>query len=464
MSATGATIATARSLPLLDTLQGGALSLRALLFSMRGRLDALGGVLRQSGWETAHATAESELLDRVGRREADLLVIGAAAGFNRPGIVLTQAIRIRDARCPVVLFTERSSEEFAVEAMRAGVTDLLAETAFPHEIAAAIERLSGRPDVTSDDDAPLDGGGRMIGMSLSARGVRKSIRRAAFTQSNVLITGETGTGKELVAELIHRNSARASRPMVCINCAAIPDTLLESELFGYERGAFTGALTSTPGKLEQAAGGTIFFDEIGDMSPYAQAKILRAIESREIHRLGGRRPIRLDVRVIAATNRDLDELAMNDTFRKDLYFRINVARVHVAPLRERQSDIPPLIAHYVREFNRIFRTDVRDLEPETLERLIGYEWPGNVRELRNVIESAFGSRPAARIVWIDLPEWLRRRLGERAVSPGEQERIISALAATNWNKSKAAEALHWSRMTLYRKMAKYEIAPCNQVV
>jgi DNA-binding NtrC family response regulator len=228
-------------------------------------------------------------------------------------------------------------------------------------------------------------------------------------------------------------------------------------LFGYERGAFTGALTSTPGKLEQAAGGTIFFDEIGDMSAYAQAKILRAIESREVHRLGGRRPVRLDVRVIAATNRDLDDLAMNDSFRKDLYFRINVARVHIAPLRERQSDIPPLIRHYVREFNRTFRTDVCDLEPDTLDRLIAYDWPGNVRELRNVIESVFGSRPGARIIWRDLPEWLRRRLGERTVSPGEQERIISALAATNWNKSKAAANLHWSRMTLYRKLAKYQI-------
>ena len=428
-----------------------------MLLSIRGRLDAVGEALRQAGWETVEVCAESDLLDRIGRCDAGLAVIGATAGFNRAGLALTQAIRVCDARCPVVLFTERSSEEFAVEAMRAGVTDLLAETSSGREIAAAIGRLSGPREVTPDHESPLDGGERMIGMSPSARAVRESIRRAAFTQSNVLITGETGTGKELVAELIHRNSARASRPMVCINCAAIPDTLLESELVGYERGAFTGAVTSTPGKLEQAAGGTIFFDEIGDMSPYAQAKILRAIESREIHRLGGRRPIRLDVRVIAATNRDLDELAMNDTFRKDLYFRINVARVHVAPLRERQSDIPPLIAHYVREFNRVFRSDVRELEAETLERLIGYEWPGNVRELRNVIECAFGSRPASRIVWIDLPEWLRRRLGERAVSPGEQERIISALAATNWNKSKAAEALHWSRMTLYRKMAKYEI-------
>src|ERR1051325_3665601 len=432
------------------------MSLRAVMFTALGRLDSMRSALRQSGWETTDATAETELLDRIERREADLVVIGATAGFNRAGIALTHAIRIRDARCLIVLFTESSSEEFAVDALRAGASDLLFDTVTQREMVVAIGRLSGRFDETfdSDDRQPLAGGGRMIGSSASARGMRESIRNAAGNDSNVLITGETGTGKELVAELIHGNSARASRPMVCINCAAIPDTLLESELFGFERGAFTGALTAMPGKLEQAAGGTILFDEIGDMSPYAQAKILRAIESREIYRLGGRRAIRLDVRVIAATNRDLDELAMRDAFRRDLYFRINVARVHLAPLRERQSDIPTLIAHYVREFNRTFRDDVRDVEPETLSRLLAYDWPGNVRELRNVIESVFGSHPAARIVWIDLPEWLRRRLGERTVLPGEQERIIAALAATNWNKSQAAANLHWSRMTLYRKLAK----------
>jgi DNA-binding NtrC family response regulator len=435
------------------------MSLRALMFTTLGRLDSMAEALRRSGWETTRETTETELLRRIERREADLVVIGATAGFNRTGIALTQAIRIRDARCPIVLFTESSSEEFAVNALPAGASDLLFDSVTQHEIAVAIGRLAGRSDERSDGDdrEPLAGGGRMIGSSISARGMRESIRNAARTDSNVLITGETGTGKELVAELIHRNSPRASRAMVCINCAAIPDTLLESELFGYERGAFTGALTSTPGKLEQAAGGTIFFDEIGDMSAYAQAKILRAIESREIHRLGGRRPVRLDVRVIAATNRDLDEMAMRDGFRKDLYFRINVARVHLDPLRERQSDIPPLIDHYVREFNRTFRDDVRDVEPETLDRLLAYEWPGNVRELRNVIESIFGSRPEARIVWTNLTEWFRQRLGERTVSPGEQERIISALAATNWNKSKAAAQLHWSRMTLYRKLAKYQI-------
>jgi len=377
---------------------------RAVLFDASGRLGYVGRALLQLGWEIAEAGSADEVVERIHQRDADLVLVSEAG--------------------------ER-------------------------EVAGAIERHAARPVVREQE---LEGGARLVGMSAPAHGVRTAIRRAAATDSNVLITGETGTGKELVAELIHRNSARAKQPMVCVNCAAIPDTLLESELFGYERGAFTGAVSAMPGKVEQAAGGTIFLDEIGDMSPHAQAKILRAIESREVHRLGGRRPIRLDVRVIAATNRDLDDLAMNDAFRKDLYFRLNVARVHIAPLRERRSDIPLLVRHYVREFNRTFRGGVRELEPEAMDRLITYDWPGNVRELRNVIESAFGARPAACITWLDLPEWLRARMGEREVPPDEQERILSALAATNWNKSKAAEKLEWSRMTLYRKLAKYQMS------
>jgi DNA-binding NtrC family response regulator len=428
--------------------------LRAVLLEPPPTLNA---VLRQFGWDTVVTTGEREVLEGVGTRGWGLIAIGAAGGFNRMGIALTRAVRIRDPWCPVLLFTGESSEAFVVEALRAGATDLLLESSSSGEIAEAVARLSEHVDEGGGDTEPLRGRERMVGTSIPAQGVREAIRRAASIDSNVLITGETGTGKELVAQMIHANSPRRKRTLVSINCAAIPDTLLESELFGYERGAFTGAVTSTPGKLEQASGGTIFFDEIGDMSLYAQAKILRAIESREVCRLGGRRPIRVDVRVVAATNRDLDELAMNGTFRKDLYFRINVARVHLAPLRERRHDIPLLVEHYIREYNQTFRTHVRDVDPDTLGRLVAYEWPGNVRELRNVIESAFSSRPSGRITWIDLPEWLHRRLGEPSGSQGEPERIVSALTATNWNKSKAAAKLQWSRMTLYRKMAKYQI-------
>ena len=428
--------------------------------SPSARAARLHAALRELGWDVTDAATSAALLGNVERGACDLVVLAPIEGFNRTGLALARSVRERDRGCAVLLFSEASSEAFVIDALRAGVSDVLADTATAGEIAASVGRIAG--GLTDVEAAPLLDGATLIGTSAATREVRLSIARAAHNDSNVLITGETGTGKELVADLIHRNSARMRRAMICINSAAIPDSLLESELFGYERGAFTGAHTANPGKLEQAEGGTVFFDEIGEMTPYAQAKILRAIESREVHRLGGRRPTPIDVRIISATNRDVDALAMGDVFRKDLYFRINVTRIHLTPLRERKSDIQPLIDHYMRQFNRSFHANVRGLDGETLDRLIAYDWPGNVRELRNVLESVFVSRPAARISFLDLPTWLRRRLGPEDAAtpppaPAERDRILGALSATNWNKSKAAEHLSWSRMTLYRKLAKYQL-------
>jgi DNA-binding NtrC family response regulator len=393
--------------------------------------------LRELGWDVSGLDDLPTVLQHVERGACDLLALAATPGFNRAGISIARDVKSRDRGCAVLLFSDASSESFVLDALRAGVNDVLSETATASEIAASVERVSGGP--SDVPELPLVDGASLIGGSSATAHVRQLVARSARNDSHVLITGETGTGKELVADLIHRNSARARHPMICINSAAIPDSLLESELFGYERGAFTGAHAANPGKLEQATGGTVFFDEIGEMTPYAQAKILRALESREVHRLGGRRPIPIDVRIVSATNRDVDALAMDDLFRKDLYFRINVTRIHLSPLRERKSDIQPLINHYVRQFNRSFHADVQGLDGETLDRLIAYDWPGNVRELKNVLESVFVSRPAARVSFLDLPDWLRRRLdrGEsRPVPPPERDRILSALSETNWNKSK----------------------------
>jgi transcriptional regulator with PAS, ATPase and Fis domain len=292
------------------------------------------------------------------------------------------------------------------------------------------------------------------------------------------VTGETGTGKELVAELIHRNSPRAHQPFVCINCAAIPDTLLESELFGYERGSFTGAYSASKGKLKFGDGGTIFLDEIGDMSPYAQAKILRVIESREVQRLGGKENIPLNVRFIAATNKDLEQSVSEKTFRKDLYYRLNVAGIHLPLLRDRREDIPSLCDHYIGDLNRHFGRQVEGFTEETAETLLRYEWPGNVRELKNLLEATVGNfrcgqnRSASascgqcpevsfrcrQISFTDLPEQFRRRVSPANPLPlDERYPLLSVLISTNWNISKAAQQLHWSRMTIYRKMAKYHI-------
>ena len=298
----------------------------------------------------------------------------------------------------------------------------------------------------------------MIGNSLEIWKLKTYLRKVAMTDSHVLITGETGTGKELAAQYVHQHSARSTKPLVTINCAAVPDGLLESELFGYERGAFTGALSSYPGKLKLADGGTVLFDEIGEMSSYAQAKILRVIESREVYPLGGRRSVPLDVRIIAATNRDLDQEMATKGFRQDLYFRLNVARIKLPPLRERKEDIPLLIDHFARLFSARVGCEIIGFTDESMELLKRNDWPGNIRELMNLIERICIDPPAGKISLSDLPESMQSPQPDRRdVVPKERELLLYTLSQTNWNKSQAAERLHWSRMTLYRKMAKYHI-------
>jgi DNA-binding NtrC family response regulator len=377
---------------------------------------------------------------------------------------IVEEVRGLNRFVPAIAIMRDSSEELAVAALRAGVSDYFRHPVPFDDLLASIERCligviprdtAGVVDPTIP--SPFQAA-RLVGDSPTMREIKTYIGRVASTDSNVLITGETGTGKELVAASIHRSSPRRRLPFVCINCAAIPDTLLESELFGHERGAFTGAHTAREGRVQQADGGTVFFDEIGDMSLPAQAKILRAIESKEVHRVGGRGRCAVNARVIAATNLDLERKVAEGQFRPDLFYRLNVARIHLPSLRERKDDLPILLDHYLREFNRQFRREVEGFTTEAFESLLRYEWPGNVRELRNLIEAIFINLPAGRITFADLPEPFRRRIGETAGLPkDERNQVLSALFTANWNKSKAAAQLRWSRMTLYRKMAKYRL-------
>jgi len=274
-----------------------------------------------------------------------------------------------------------------------------------------------------------------------------------------LITGETGTGKEKVAELVHWHSSRRGKPMVCINCAALPENLLESELFGYERGAFTGASGAFPGKLGLAEGGTIFLDEIFEMTPYMQAKILRAVDTRRIHRLGGRKSIPLNVRIVAATNQDPERAMAEGVLRPDLFYRLNVARIHLPPLRERLTDLPLLLEHFLQEMNRLYGRRVESFSPEVLALLLGYHWPGNIREVRNLVEALFiNLAPQSRCVSLThLPEAFQRLQENLGQPQGEKAQLLNALMTTKWNKSEAAQKLRISRMTLYRKMEKHEI-------
>jgi len=288
--------------------------------------------------------------------------------------------------------------------------------------------------------------------------LREYIGKVGRSEASVLITGPTGSGKERVAESIHSSSPRRDRAFLCVNCAAIPDSLLESELFGYERGAFTGAQEGCPGMLRVASGGTVFLDEIGEMSLGAQAKILRVLENREVFPLGARRMVSIDVRFIAATNQDLEPLIAENRFRQDLFYRLNVARLSLPSLKEHKEDIPELFAHYVNDFNRRYGGTVGQPTQELLEQLLTYEWPGNVRELRNLVEAIFIDPPDGPVSLESLPDSFKRIFSRTVVaSIGERERLVSALYRTNWNKSQAASQLNWSRMTLYRKISKYQI-------
>ncbi len=298
----------------------------------------------------------------------------------------------------------------------------------------------------------------MICSSAPMQQTKLYMQRAASSDCTVLITGETGTGKEVAAEFIHKNSPRFKKPFICINCAAIPDSLLESELFGHTRGAFTGAEDTQDGLLAAADGGTIFLDEIGDMTLFAQAKILRVIESREVCRLGGSRRERLDLRFVAASNQDLESMISRGSFRKDLFFRLNVARIHLPPLRDRKDDIPLLLDHYCRDLCQRSGRSALEFSQECLHCLLCYDWPGNIRELRNLVERLFLDELPQQIGPENLPDYIRNRITSAVgFSQSERDLLLSALFSAKWNKSKAAENLHWSRMTLYRKIAKYHI-------
>jgi len=420
----------------------------------------LGRLLRARGCEVVESRTAAALRALLDSCAPNLVILGSLAGGAEP-LELAGKIRQHSPQMAVILLMSQSSEERAVAALRLGVLDYFKPPFSLEAVVGSAARGWGEPQGATVGTTPPEqdhDGPKLLGQSEQIREINGYIARVGDSQSTVLITGETGTGKELTASLIHQHSARRERPFVCINCAAIPDTLLESELFGFERGAFTGAHASRAGKLQQADGGTVFFDEIGDMNAYAQAKILRAIETKEVHRVGGRAGIPVDVRVIAATNQELDQRVGDGHFRQDLFYRLNVARIHLPPLRERKEDLPILLEHYIRVFNQRFACHLRGFSPEAAAYLLRYSWPGNVRELRNLVEAIYINRPAEWIGVGDLPETFRRRIEETEGLPeDERNRVLSALFATNWNKSQAAQRLHWSRMTLYRKMAKYHI-------
>ena len=298
----------------------------------------------------------------------------------------------------------------------------------------------------------------ILGHSAAIVALRAWLPKVARANATVLITGETGTGKERVARAVHAASARARGRFVALNCAALPEALVESELFGHTRGAFTGALHARAGQMVEADGGTLFLDEIGEMPTSAQAKLLRAIETREVRPVGGSTSVAVNFRVVAATNQSLERLVECGRFRADLYYRLNVARVELPPLRERPEDVPVLFGAAIAELNIRDEAAVGAPDAELMDCLRRHDWPGNVRELRNLAEALFIDPPRGRICFEHLPPAFARLFARYRAAPcDERDRLMSALAATRWNKAEAARALNWSRMTLYRKLAQYDV-------
>jgi transcriptional regulator with PAS, ATPase and Fis domain len=299
---------------------------------------------------------------------------------------------------------------------------------------------------------------KLVGNSPSMAALRAYLPKVARSPASVLVTGETGTGKECVAQAVHALSNRADGEFVVVNCAALPDSLIESELFGHLRGAFTGAHANVRGKVAHAHGGTLFLDEIGELSLFAQAKLLRMLETRQIQPVGSTRSEPVDIRVVAATNRVLEEEVAAQRFRADLFYRLNVARLVLPPLRERRTDIPLLAQHVIDELNRRDGAAVSGLAPPLAERLQAYDWPGNVRELRNLMEAAFIDPPRGLLQLEHLaPAFQHLFTSYRTASGGERAHMIAVLERHHWNKVEAAKELHCSRMTLYRKLAKYQV-------
>ncbi len=425
------------------------------------RAPSLMGALQKCGLVARAANSNSELRSLWSRFSPECLIILGSSSLDE-NFALAREIRSADDHCALLLVSPSLSTELVLTALRTGISDLLHGAAAPQQAVETIAALVARhraccsyPEAAQDTHE----GSTLVGSGAAMTRLRTQVRKVANTDSNVLITGESGTGKELVAQIIHQQSRRRARPFVAVNCAAVPDGLLESELFGYERGAFTGAHAGHAGKLQHAAGGTLFLDEIGEMSLLSQAKILRAVDTRVIQRLGSNVDTRVQVRLVAATNQQLERLVDEKRFRQDLFYRLNVVRLALPPLRERLEDIPELVEHILRDLgqNRLQRTC--NVEGELVRRLQCYDWPGNVRELRNVLESILVFSSSRSLGPGDIPTEIRHKLRSSAHPyRDERRKIISALNSAHWNRNEAAKILSCSRMTLYRKMGKYGIA------
>lgn len=424
--------------------------------------------LELDGYDVLLASDGKEGLEIALNNEIDLVI----TDLRMPGVSGEEVLRrvtTETPGIPVIVLTGHGTVENAVEAMRAGAYDFLTKPLNLDRLSLLVKRaLQNRELVLQHRELEREIEGKksfehIIGKSSPMLKVFDVVKRVAPTKASILITGESGVGKELIADAIHNLSTRKGRPLVKVHCAALAETLLESELFGHEKGSFTGAVARKRGRFELAQSGTIFLDEIGEINQSVQIKMLRVLQDKKFERVGGEETLEVDVRVITATNRDLEKEIAAGRFREDLYYRLNVVRIHVPPLRERKDDLPMLITSFIREFAEENEKKIDGIDNKARAALYAYDWPGNVRQLRNCVESAVVMTSGNVITLDDLPPSIRESDAARSIvipvgstmSDAEKEVILQTLSAQNGNKSRTAEVLGIGRKTLHRKLDEY---------
>lgn len=420
---------------------------------------------KMDGYRVEVAEDAYEALKKLQENNFDIVLVDIKMP-EMDGIELQKRIKEIDKNIITIIVTAYATVETAIQAMKDGAFDYITKPVDPDELSRLIKKaIEQRRLITEnimlrgkiEELQSLD---EIIGESPAMKKVMEMVNTVAETDSTVMIRGESGTGKELIARAIHAKSRRRYFPIVTINCGAYPEGLLESELFGHEKGAFTGALYQRKGKLEMANKGTLFLDEVGNISLKMQMDLLRVLETKKFTRLGGEKVIEVDFRVISATNRDLEQAVKEGSFREDLYYRLNVFTIFLPPLRERRSDIPLLTHYFIKKFSLSMNKDVREISKEALNLLMDYDWPGNVRELRNVIERAMVNVKGTKIevddLYFSISSPYPKPEGE-TLEDVEKAHIKKILNKTGWNITKAAEILNIDRVTLYNKIEKYKL-------
>ncbi len=431
-----------------------------------GIRESLSDILEDEGYEVITSETAEEALKIIRENNPDLIFLDIwLPGMD--GLQALKEIKEVNPELTVVMISGHGTIELAVKATKMGAYEFLEKPLSLDRVLLVTKNALEKKKIELENKAlrlTLKKQRRLIGNSLKMQKLQEQIEMAAKSNSRVLILGESGSGKELVAHILHEKSSRANKPFIEVNCAAIPQELIESELFGHEKGSFTGAFERKKGKFELANEGTLFLDEVGDMSLTTQSKVLRVIETQEFQRVGGSKSIKVDVRIISATNKDLFEEVKKGTFREDLFYRLNVIPIFVPPLRERKEDIPELVRYFLDYFAKEYGQKPKKITPEALKAIENYNWPGNIRELRNVIERLVIMTPSNIISQKDIiisetsrSDYFSYKTLKEAKESFEKDFITKKLEENNWNISKTAEILNIERSNLHRKIKAYNI-------